>query len=178
MTQSVRDRIDESTVFSADGCRLWCGAVDRDGYAHICVGSRTDGTRRRMLVHRLAWELERGPIPDGLVIDHKCRVHGCCRVDHLRVVTRRVNATENSRGESAKNIAKAACPKCGGPYFVDSRGDRRCSPCTAAARSAAWKRRASRVLAEQRAKRLADPEAARLRDREYYAARRDARKGE
>jgi HNH endonuclease len=38
-------------------------------------------------VHRFAWELLNGPIPDGPTIDHLCRNTLCVKPAHLEVVT-------------------------------------------------------------------------------------------
>jgi hypothetical protein len=46
--------------------------------------------------HRWIVEYERGPIPDGMVVDHLCRNRGCVNVDHLEVVTQQVNARRRS----------------------------------------------------------------------------------
>jgi hypothetical protein len=68
-------------------CVLWQGCLDRDGYGAKWI----DG--RRVLVHRWAYEQERGPIPLGLQIDHLCRNRACYKVDHLAAVT----GPENNR---------------------------------------------------------------------------------
>jgi hypothetical protein len=62
-------------------------------------------------VHRYIWERQNGLIPDGMVIDHICRNRACCNVDHLRVVSRAVNALENSISLPALNAKKTHCPK-------------------------------------------------------------------
>lgn len=75
-------------VRTGDGCWLWTGALDNGGYGKIGAG----GDRGRTLcAHRVAWELARGPIPDGLEIDHTCHVRRCVRPDHLRTVTHKQN---------------------------------------------------------------------------------------
>ena len=42
--------------------------------------------------HRFAWEARRGPIPDGLTVDHLCRNTLCVFVRHLRLLPRHENA--------------------------------------------------------------------------------------
>src|SRR5215831_2935549 len=71
----------------ADGCWLWLGWCRGDGYGQ----ARFRG--RMFYVHRLAWLLLRGSIPEGLHIDHLCRVKRCCNPAHLEPVT----PAENSR---------------------------------------------------------------------------------
>jgi hypothetical protein len=89
-------------------CILW-GGVTNKGYGVIKAAGRGS---RNLAVHRLAWELEKGPIPDGLTIDHVkargCRHTTCCNIAHLEPVTMRVNCL---RGMSphAINAAKTHC---------------------------------------------------------------------
>jgi hypothetical protein len=47
-------------------CWIWTGALNRQGY-----GQAWDGERTR-LAHRVAWELEHGPIPPGKSVCHDC----------------------------------------------------------------------------------------------------------
>jgi hypothetical protein len=81
-----------------DDCWLWQGSRNDKGYGHIRVDRRLHGA------HRVAYELVVGPIPDGLVIDHLCRVRNCVRPDHLETVT---NAENLRRGLSG--ILKVEC---------------------------------------------------------------------
>jgi hypothetical protein len=87
---------------------LWTGSllVNRDfpneaGYGRLRIGGRG---AKQILAHRWSYEAAHGPIPDGLVIDHTCRVRNCVRPDHLRAVTPAVNALENTKNPSA-NLA-------------------------------------------------------------------------
>ena len=52
-------------------------------------GLWTDKTMYK--AHRVAWTLERGPIPARLTIDHLCRNTLCCNPAHMEVVTQSVN---------------------------------------------------------------------------------------
>lgn len=74
-----------------DGCLVWSGGMTDDGYGRM----RVNGPR--MLSHRYAWERARGPIPDGIIVDHMCHNPACCNVDHLRLVTDKQNS-ENPSG--------------------------------------------------------------------------------
>lgn len=71
-----------------DGCWLWRGSVTFRGYGSIGEGGRGG---RKLLVHRLAYELLVGPIPESLTLDHLCRVKRCVNPAHLEPVTRAEN---------------------------------------------------------------------------------------
>jgi endogenous inhibitor of DNA gyrase (YacG/DUF329 family) len=73
------------------GCWLWVGAVDGKGYAVIGVDGQS------MPAHRHSYERKKGPIPEGLVIDHLCRVPSCVNPDHLEPVTNRENLDRGPR---------------------------------------------------------------------------------
>lgn len=80
-------------------CHIFRATKGKNVYGTVRVGGGQVG------VHRYIWEKENGPIPDGLEIDHQCRVRPCCNGDHLRAVTPKVNSTENVVG-AAWQIAK------------------------------------------------------------------------
>lgn len=84
------------------GCWLWTAAKNGDGYGNFWLG-RPQGS---VGAHRFAYELLVGPIPEGLSLDHLCRVRNCVRPDHLEPVTNRENtirglapAISRQRGE-------------------------------------------------------------------------------
>jgi len=95
---ALKYRVDEET-----GCWLWIGATAR-GYGQIWVDGRTQPA------HRIAYELLVGPIPEGLQLDHLCRVRHCVNPEHLEPVTNRENIL---RGVSIvpQNAAKTHCPQ-------------------------------------------------------------------
>ena len=68
------------------GCWLWLGAGSEDGYGHFHMQDLN-----LVMAHRAAWMLLVGPIPDGLQLDHLCRVRCCVNPAHLEPVTPKVN---------------------------------------------------------------------------------------
>ncbi|WP_294567584.1 HNH endonuclease signature motif containing protein [uncultured Arthrobacter sp.] len=82
MARSARLSAIFAKTVEVDGCLIWQGYLDKDGYARI---DRRQG-------HRLAYELAVGPIGDGLTIDHLCFVQACVNPTHLRPLTNAANA--------------------------------------------------------------------------------------
>lgn len=72
-------------VALVDGHWIWQGYISDEGYGRIMLTA--DGRRTAAYTHRVAYELFVGPIPDGLQIDHVCRVRACCFPEHLEPVT-------------------------------------------------------------------------------------------
>lgn len=82
--QQLADRINERIDRSGE-CWLWTGYLSADGYGAISVGGKPTGA------HRAAYETYTGPIPEGMEIDHLCRVRHCVNPAHLEAVTHKVN---------------------------------------------------------------------------------------
>jgi len=55
-----------------------------------------------MRAHRVSYALLKGPLVDGLDLDHLCRVRPCVNPDHLEQVTHLVNML---RGQIARKTA-------------------------------------------------------------------------
>ena len=60
-----------------NGCTVWTRGRDRAGYGSFSVGKAV------VFTHRLAWMIANGPIPEGMMICHKCDNPPCCNPDHL-----------------------------------------------------------------------------------------------
>ncbi len=75
-------------------CLIWVGATNSKGYGLISVEGRIE------LAHRVAYEAEHGPLPEGLVVDHVCRVRNCVRGARLEAVTQ-----AESRGRASASLA-------------------------------------------------------------------------
>ena len=104
---SLRVRF-ENMVERTDTCWLWRGAITKKGFGTMHVTSQPRKVSAH--AHRIAWELYRGPIPDGLTIDHLCRVKHCVNPAHMEPVTSSENtrrsdnpAMQNARATHCKN---------------------------------------------------------------------------
>ena len=104
-------------------CLPWTASGVGAGYGQFWV------RERMVLAHRFAYEMVVGSIPDGLSLDHLCRVRHCVNPDHLEPVTQKENVL---RGVNF-NSTKANCPKCGGAYTPYTRPSgrtrRQCRAC-------------------------------------------------
>ena len=92
------ERLLARVVKQLNGCWLWMGTLSR-GYAHISIGSRSDGSRRTVPGHVVSYQHFVGEIPDGLELDHLCRNTACVNPEHLELVTHQVNV---QRGYDAR----------------------------------------------------------------------------
>ena len=99
---TLRQRVDEKWVYDpASGCKAWIGAkFMREGYGMIGIGGRIGHKKKH--AHRVAWELDHGPIPDGLCVLHKCDNPPCVNTEHLFLGTR----ADNNRDKTEKGRCK------------------------------------------------------------------------
>lgn len=109
------------------GCIEWAGAINGAGYGNFWNG------HRYMPAHVFSFELHKGPVPKGLVLDHRCCNPRCINPEHLRPVTTRENNLLAKSGFAPTNAAKLCCPE-GHEYdikntYVDVKGRRYCRTC-------------------------------------------------
>lgn len=93
--ETTADRFDRKTRWEGD-CLIWQGSDNGTGHAQFKV----DG--KRVYVHRYAWERAHGPIPDGMVVDHRCFNKLCCNVEHLRLATMAQNTWSRNGAQPRK----------------------------------------------------------------------------
>ncbi len=109
--RSLHDRFWEK-VTKGDACWEWNAFLDRAGYGRIHVLGES------RLAHRIAWELENGPIPSGdgagneVFVCHRCDNPRCVRTEHLFLGTNKENmrdmASKKRANTRAANEAVAA----------------------------------------------------------------------
>jgi len=114
--KSLFKRILDNSEISETGCWEWTRNLDACGYGKIGV-KRGTGNCVREYSHRAIFFAIGVQIPDGLLVDHKCRNRACCNPGHLRFVTRAQNTIENSLSGSALNKGKTHCVR--GHEFID-----------------------------------------------------------
>jgi hypothetical protein len=66
-------------------CWMWLASTNSKGYGKFGQGGKTRPA------HRVAYELVKGPIPEGMVLDHLCQRRRCVNPSHLEPVTSHVN---------------------------------------------------------------------------------------
>ena len=107
------------------GCWLWTGNLFWDGY----------GAYDNARVHRITYKIAKGTIPEGLCLDHLCRVRRCCNPEHIEVVTWKENILRGLT-LAADEVKRTHCPK-GHPlegdnlerYALEKEGKRKCNTC-------------------------------------------------
>lgn len=125
MDRSLSHKVWSRAVADGTGCWLWTRGKTAKGYGVVYHCGK------QLYAHRVAYELVKGPIPDGLELDHLCRVHACINPDHLEAVTHKVNTHRGNTG--AHNARKTAC-KQGHPFdeantYIRQGGGRHCRAC-------------------------------------------------
>jgi hypothetical protein len=116
----------DKVAIDDDGCWIWTGYLDKDGYGRAASSPWEPGGRRWRGVHAWVWEHHHGLIPEGLQPDHTCEVKACCNPDHIVLATPKENIARRDQG-------KTRCPQ-GHAYdeantYRDPSGRRHCRKC-------------------------------------------------
>lgn len=109
-------------VEKTDGCWLWRGNLKDTGY-----GQFNRGSGQYAAAHRFSYELANGKIPDGLTIDHLCRVRNCVRPDHLEAVPHAENVRRS--GPATKPNCSRGHAFAGENLYLPPGGGRICRTC-------------------------------------------------
>lgn len=85
-------------------------SVNSDGYGRFHIGDN-----KYVAAHRFAWELEYGPIPEGMTIDHVyelCQYKSCCNTRHMEVVTMSENVRRGNKVRPPNTrFTSPVCPR-------------------------------------------------------------------
>jgi len=86
------------------GCWLWTASLSGGGYGSFRVGEK------KLYAHRVAYDLYKGPIPEGdgyhgTCVCHTCDTPECVNPEHLFLGTH----TDNMRDRSAKGRHAGGC---------------------------------------------------------------------
>jgi hypothetical protein len=102
--EQLKQHLLSKGVVDVNGCWLWTGKIEHYGYGVIWV----QGKEKK--VHRVSYELFIGEVPEGLVLDHLCRVRRCFNPSHLEPVTRGENVRRGDLKTNNHCRLKTKCP--------------------------------------------------------------------
>jgi hypothetical protein len=142
--QPIEERLARYSIPEPNtGCVIWLGALSGPAshrYGYMYHRGKVRGA------HVVAYELANGAVPDGLVLDHKCRMTVCINPDHLEPVTQGENIARGLAKEGTKaRFAARTHFKCGhaiapeNTYVVGKRRERRCRSCNKADALRRWR---------------------------------------
>lgn len=86
---------------SGDGCWEWQAHRSPAGYGQVWL----DGTN--VGAHRVAYQLTNGPIPEGMLVRHKCDNPPCVRPDHLEIGSV-IDNYDDMVGRGRRNVSRSA----------------------------------------------------------------------
>ena len=105
---------------------LWGGYCNKDGYGTFSV------KHKNISAHRFSYMAFKGPIPEGMTIDHLCRTPSCVNPKHLEAVPCRENLLRSKKTQASKNLSKTHCKR-GHPLSLENvqlkNGHRICKEC-------------------------------------------------
>ena len=108
------EKLEEKIRFGGRGCRVWQGAVDRDGYGVTQF--------REPRLHELVFQIFRGTPPERMVFRHQCGNKNCCNLMHLALVSPYCQALDE-QGDTYISAVDAFIARLGGGLFLGLHGN-------------------------------------------------------
>lgn len=90
--EALQAKIKSNIRPDSDGCWIWQKSFGSHGYGNIGTGGN-----RVEAAHRVALEVFKGQIPNGLLALHECGNRKCCNPEHLYAGTREQNVADSKR---------------------------------------------------------------------------------
>ncbi len=109
--QTLEQRLERfyGRIKVVNDCWEWQGArAQPHGYGRF--HAYVLGGPQPMWAHRFSYIVHKGPIPEGLVIDHLCRNPCCVNPEHLEAVTQRINMQRGAGRGSKPGYCKREHP--------------------------------------------------------------------
>lgn len=75
-----------------EGCWIWNGCTDKDGYGVMSL--TTNHKKRQLRANRVSWMIHHGQDPEDSLVLHTCDNRKCVRPDHLYLGDCKANAQD------------------------------------------------------------------------------------
>lgn len=95
--RQTKESFVKKTIIDSNGCWIWQGAKDPDGYGRACYNNKTPPA------HRLSYLFYKGNIPEGMCVCHSCDTRDCVNPDHLWLGTHDDNMLDMKLKGRARN---------------------------------------------------------------------------
>ena len=105
LPQQIQNRFNKNIIKTDNGCWLWNGYKNKDGYGRFFYN------HKHYMAHRIAWEIAGNIIPENHIIRHKCR-NKCVNPEHLETGTNWDNSQDKKRDGTEYDKSGENNPNC------------------------------------------------------------------